>query len=171
MLWRLVKPVRPIRRPGGHTTIKVPSILAFAAVGMEAANDADWPANLSDKEMAFAVRHSCRAEQSYPDWIDLLTIASPRAALRALKEQIEFEWCGPDNLSIFLHRYGGAATSIQKPVQRLLFDTIVATEANSVATLNTAQRIAQRLELDATRRTQLFSVAQGRFDAHKGRQE
>jgi hypothetical protein len=136
------------------------------ALGMEAANDADWPATLNEKEMALAARHGCRAEQTYPDWIDLLTIASPKAALPALKEQIEFEWSGPDNLSIFLHRYGGAATTIQKPVQRLLFDAMVTAEANSVATLNTAQRIVRRLELDAERKTHLFSVAKKRFNAH-----
>jgi hypothetical protein len=167
VLWRLVKPVRPVKKPGGHITIKWHSILAFAAIGMEAANDADWPAALSEKEMARAAGHGCRAEQTYPDWIDLLTIASPKAVLPALKEQIEFEWSGPENLSIFLHRYGGAASSIQKPVQRLLFDIMVAIEANSVATLNTAQRIVPRLELDAAQKTQLFSVARKRFDAHE----
>lgn len=167
ILWRLVKPVRPIKKPGGLMTIKGPSLLAFAAVGMEAANDADWPANLSEKEMRLAARHGCRAEQTYPDWIDLLTIASPKAVLPAIKEQIEFEWSAPGNLSTtFLHRYGGAATSIQKPVQRLIFDAMVAAEASAAQTINTAQRIVQRLELDATQKAKLLSVGRKRFDGY-----
>lgn len=43
---------------------------------------------------------------------------------------------------------------------------MVSMEANSWATLNTAQRIVQRLKLNAAQKTQLFSVAQKRFDAH-----
>ncbi|MGJ5080386.1 hypothetical protein [Bradyrhizobium sp. HKCCYLS3013] len=167
ILWRLVRPVRPIKKPGGTINIKWPSLLAFAAVGLEAANDADWPANLSEKEMALAARHGCRAEQSYPDWIDLLTIASPKAVLPVIREQIEFEWSAPGNLSTtFLHRYGGAATSIQKPVQRLIFDVIVAAEASAAHTINIAQGIVQRLELDAKQKARLFSIARKRFDGY-----
>jgi hypothetical protein len=165
-LWRLMRPVRPIKKPGGHITTKWTSILSFAAIGMEAANEPDWPANLSEKEMARAAHHGCRAEQSYPDWIDLLTIAAPKVVLPAIKEQVESEWSGPGGLSLFLYRYAAAATIIQKPLQKLLFDTIVAFEASAPTVLNTAQRIIQRLELNAGENVRLFSVVHNRFDAH-----
>jgi hypothetical protein len=104
--------------------------------------------------------------EAYPEWIDLLSIAWPKTVLPVIKEQIELEWSSSNNSSLFLYRYGGAATSIQRPIQALLVETIVSSEANSISTLNSAQRIIRRLELDASQKSRLFSIAKERFDAH-----
>jgi hypothetical protein len=64
-VWRLVHPVRPIRN-GSGITVKVPTVLAFSGIGVEAAEDPDWALHLSEKEAALAARHGCRAEQNYP---------------------------------------------------------------------------------------------------------
>ncbi|MFK4536194.1 hypothetical protein ABIA00_004377 [Bradyrhizobium ottawaense] len=166
-LWRMVRPVRPIRKPGGVITIKWPSVLAFAGVGIEAADDPDWPASLSAREAALAARHGCRAEQRYPEWLDLLTIAWPKAVLSVIREQVELEWNSSANSSsLFLHRYGGAANSIQRPVQLLLVEIIASSEANSLSTLNNAQRIVRRLDLDTSQKDRLFKVFKQRFHLH-----
>ncbi|MBR0960405.1 hypothetical protein [Bradyrhizobium japonicum] len=166
-LWRIVKPVRPIKKPGGVITIKWPSVLAFAGVGIEAADDPDWASSLSPREAALAARHACRAEQHYPEWLDLLTIAWPKAVVPIIREQVELEWSSSANSpNLFLHRYGGAASSIQRPVQLLLIEIIASSEANSISTLNNAQRIVRRLDLDASQRGQLFKVFRQRFHLH-----
>jgi hypothetical protein len=166
-LWRLVKPVRPIRKPGGAITTKVPSILAFSGIGVEAAEDADWALRLTDKEAALAARHGCRAEQNYPEWLDALIISWPKSVLPVVKEQIELEWTSPsDTSTTFLYRYGAAAYSIQQPVQRLILSTILKCEPNSNAVLRTALKIIRNLRLDAVERAQLFSTAKTRHSAH-----
>jgi hypothetical protein len=166
-VWRLVKPVRPMRKPGGPITIKMPSILAFAGIGVEAAEDPDWALRLSEKEAVQAARHGCRAEQSYPEWVDALIISWPKSVLPVVKEQIELEWASPpDTSTIFLYRYGASAYSMQQPVQRLVLSAILKCEANSIAVLRTALRIIRSLKLDATERAQLFSTAKTRYAAH-----
>jgi hypothetical protein len=166
-LWRLVKPLRPVRKPGGVITTKVPSILAFAGIGAEAAEDPDWALRLNEKESALAARHGCRVEQSYPEWLDALIIAWPKGVLPVLKEQIELEWTSPpDTSTTFLYRYGAPAYSIQQPVQRLILSAILKSEAKSIGVLRTALRIIRNLKLDATERAQLFSTAKTRHAAH-----
>jgi hypothetical protein len=167
LLWRMVKPIRPVRKPGGPITTKMPTILAFAGIGVEAAEDPDWALRLSEKEAALAARHGCRAEQNYPEWLDALIIAWPKSVLPVLQEQIELEWAAPpDTSTIFLYRYGAAANLIQQPVQRLIFSVILKSEANSVGVLRTTLRVVRNLRLDASERSRLFSTAKLRYAAH-----
>ena len=116
-VWRLVKPVRPVRN-GSGITFKVPSVLAFSGIGIEAAEDPDWALHLTEKEAALAARHGRRAEQNYPEWLDQLVMAWPKAVLPVVKEQIEQEWTAQsEGQLIFLHRYGAAAYSIPQCAQ------------------------------------------------------
>jgi hypothetical protein len=167
LLWRKVKPVRPVRKPGGATTIKVPTILAFAGIGIEAAEDPDWALRLSEKEAVVAARHGCRAEQNYPEWLDALIIAWPKAVLPVIQEQIELEWSAASNIATtFLYRFGAAANLILQPVQRLLVSAILKSDANDIGVLRTALRVVRNLRLDASERSQLFSMAKLRYAAH-----
>jgi hypothetical protein len=166
-LWRLVRPVRPIRKPGGVITIKYPSILAFSGIGIEAAEDPDWALHLTDKEAAVAARHGCHADQGYPQWLDALIISWPKAVLPIVKQQIEREWASPSETSTtFLYRYGAPAYSIHQPIQRLILSAILKSEANAIAVLRTALKIVRNLELDLAQRAQLFSTAKTRYAAH-----
>jgi hypothetical protein len=166
-LWREVRPVRPLRKPGGVITKKSPSILAFAGIGIEASEDTDWTLRLSEKEAAIATRHACRAEEGYPDWINALTMSWPKPVLPIIGEQIELEWASPsESLISFLHRYGAPAYSIQQPVQALIIAAIPNAEAKAISVLHTALRIIRNLNLHATQRTQLFKTANARFHSH-----
>ncbi|MDB5611129.1 MAG: hypothetical protein JWP25_8029 [Bradyrhizobium sp.] len=166
-LWRLVPPVRPVRKPGGVINIKYPSVLAFSGLGIEAAEDPDWALHLTEKEAAIAARHGCRAEQSYPEWLDALIISWPKAVLPVVKEQIDREWSAPSETStIFLYRYGAPTYTIQQPVQRLIVSAILKSEANAVAIVRSFLRIVRNLELGATQRAQLFAMAKTRYAAH-----
>ena len=166
-LWRLVKPIRPIRKPGGAVTTKVPSILAFSGVGVEAAEDLDWALHLTNKEAALAARHGCRAEQNYPKWLDALIISWPKSVLPVVKEQIDREWNSRSGVWMtFLHRYGAPACTIQQPIQRLILSAILKWEASGDAVLRTTLKVIRNLRLDALERAQLYSTAKARHAVH-----
>ena len=166
-LWRVVAPVRPQRKPGGVITREYPSILAFAGIGIEAAEDPDWTLHLSDKEAAIAARHGCRAEEGHPEWLDELAISWTKQVLPVVKEQIEREWASPAETSTtFLYRYGNPTYSIQQPVQRLILAAVLKTDAKTIAVLHTALRIIRNLELADTQRAQLVATAKARYAAH-----
>jgi hypothetical protein len=166
-LWRVIAPVRPIRKRDGTITKNFPSILAYAGIGIEAAEDSDWTLRLNEKEAGIAARHACRAEEGYPDWIDALTMSWPKAVLPILKDQINREWTLPrDGMTSFLHRYGAPAYSIQQSVQPLLRAAFLKTDAQTIEILRTAIRNVRNLNLDVTQRADLFTMAAARFHAH-----
>ena len=168
-LWRLVRPDRPVRKPGGVVTIKHPSVLAFAGIGIEAAGDSDWALHLMEKEATVAARHGCQAEQGYPEWLDALTISWPKAVLPVVKEQIEREWASsPDMSTTFLYRYGAPAYSIQEPVRRLILWALHRSEADAIEVLRTVLKIVRNIEpgLDPVTRAQLYSTAKTRYADH-----
>ncbi|WP_316173379.1 MULTISPECIES: hypothetical protein [unclassified Bradyrhizobium] len=166
-LWRHIPPVRPRRNRDGTITKKSPWVLAFAGIGLEAAEDPDWTLRLNEKEVAIAARHGCRAEEGYPDWIDGLTMSWPNVVRPVLKDQIHREWTLPsDGITSFLNRYGASAYLIQPSVQTLLRTEILRTEAKAISVFHTAIRIIRNLTLDTTQRTELFKAAAARFDAH-----
>ncbi len=166
-LWRLITPVRPVRKPGGVITIKHSTVLAFAGIGIEAADDPEWALHLTQNEAAMAARHGCRAEQSYPEWLDALIISLPKAVLPVVKEQIDREWLSPSETSTtFLYQYGSPTYTIQQPVQRLIVSAILKSDANAVAVARNTLRIIRNLELDAAQRSQLFATAKTRYGAH-----
>lgn len=166
-LWRAVAPVRPVRKPGGVITKQLPSILAFAGLGVEALEDPDWALNLTEKEAAVAARHACRADEGFPDWLDTLTMAWPKAVLPVLKDQIEREWASPaDTSTTFLYRYGAPAYSIQHPVQALIIEAFLKVDAKAIGNLHTALRIVRNLNLELAHRTKLIKAAKKRFHSH-----
>jgi hypothetical protein len=166
-VWRFVKPVRPIRKPGGVIATKVPTILAFAGVGIEAAEDPDWTRHLSVKEAILAARHGCRAEQHYPEWLDALVMSWPKAVLPILKEEIDHEYeATSPSLMIFLHRYAGVSTPIPQPVQQLLLAAFLKSDAKDASILRTTLNVIRNLELDSTQRTALYHKSKARFAAH-----
>lgn len=167
LLWRVVAPARPRRKAGGVITKKYPSILAFAGIGVEAAENADWTLGLTEEEAGIAARHGCLAEEGYPEWLEVLTIAWPNQVLPVLKKQIEREWAAPGQTpNSFLYRYGTSTYAIQRPVQGLLLAALLKTEAKSISALHNALRIVRNLELDEEQRAQLFTTAKTRYAAH-----
>lgn len=166
-LWRVVAPVRPLREPGGIVTRNHSSILAFAGIGIEAAEDPDWTLRLTDREAAIAARHGCRVEEGYPEWLDALAISWPKQVLPVVNEQIEREWASPAETSTtFLNRYGVHSYSVQQPVLRLILTAILKDDAKTIAVLRTSLRIIRNLELDDTQRAQLFATARARYAVH-----
>ncbi|MEH2550761.1 hypothetical protein V1283_007406 [Bradyrhizobium sp. AZCC 2262] len=166
--WRNIEPERPKRTPSGSITVKYVTSLAFAAVGIEAAEDLDWVKRLTDEEAIRAARHGCESDQGYPEWIDALAISHPQAVLPIIKQEIALQWSASANngRSDFLFRYGASAVSLQQPIQAMLLERLLKTEAPDIAALDRSIRIVRNLQLDEADKRRLLRVARRRYGQH-----
>lgn len=163
-LWRATKPERPKRKEGGAVTVKYSTILAFGAVGLEAAEDPEWALRLSDGEAARAAQHGCLSEQGYPEWIEALIVFHPQVVLPVLIRCISQEWLSPPpGRSDFLSRYASPTFPVQPPVQQVLFQRLVGREPRDLAKLDYALRIVKNLHLDEAQMIKLVRFARRRF--------
>ena len=165
--WRNIDPERPKRTPNGHITVKYVTVLAFAGVGIEAAEDPDWVKQLSDDEAARAARHGCESDQGYPEWLDTLLSAHPQVALPIVKAEIASQWSVPaEGRSDFLYRYGTTAVSLQQPIQAILLDLVLKKEAPNTAALDRSIRIIRNFQLSETEKQRLLRVVRRRYAKH-----
>jgi hypothetical protein len=165
--WRNIEPERPRRKPDGGITVKYLTVLAFAGVGIEAAEDADWVNQLSDDEATRAARHGCESNQGYPEWIDALVSAHPQTVLPILQKEITLQWSAPVNgRSDFLYRYGTPAVSLQQPIQAMLLERLLKTEAPYIAALERSIRIVRNLQFNEIEKRRLLRVVRRRYKGH-----
>lgn len=75
-LWRVHPPESPVHKPGGPTTVKWITIYAYAAIGLEAADNPRFAETLSESDARRAIQHVCSSQQGYPDWLDGVIRAS-----------------------------------------------------------------------------------------------
>jgi hypothetical protein len=165
--WRKIDPERPKRMPDGRITVKYTTMLAFAGVGIEAAEDADWVKHLTDDEAERAARHGCESDQGYPEWIDALVNAHPEVVLPIVKAEIALQWSVPVNgRSDFLYRYGTPTVSLQQPIQTILLEQILKREAPNTVALNRSIRIIRNFQLNEIEKRRLFRVVRRRYGTH-----
>jgi hypothetical protein len=167
--WRNIDPERPKRTPNGHITVKYITVLAFAGVGIEAAEDADWVKHLTDDEAARAARHGCESDQGYPEWIDTLVNAYPQVVLPIVKAEVASQWSVAVNArSDFLYRYGTPAVSLQRPIQAMLLEQVLKTEAPNTPALDRSIRIIRNFQLNEAEKRRLLRVVRRRYGTHVG---
>ncbi len=167
ILWRITKPERPKRNKDGGVTVKCSTILAFGAVGLEAAEDPEWTSRLSEDEAARAAQHGCLSEQGYPEWIEALVSSHPPVVLPEIKRTVLDEWFSPPaGRSEFLYRYATPTFPIPSPIQQILFRRLLGGEPRDVAKLDRALRTVPRLNLDKNQKIKLSRVARQRFAEH-----
>lgn len=165
--WRNIDPERPKRTPNGQITVKYTTMLAFAGVGIEAAEDPEWVKHLTDDEAARAARHGCESDQGYPEWIDTLVSSHPLVVLPLVKAEIGLQWSAPDiGRSDFLYRYGTSAASLQQPIQAILLEKILKTEAPDSAALDRSIRIIRNFQLNEVEKRRLLRVVRRRYGNH-----
>jgi len=165
--WRNIDPERPKRTPNGGITVKYLTVIAFAGVGVEAAEDIDWVKRLPDGEAERAARHGCESDQGYPEWIDALMSAHPQIVLPIVQQEITLQWSAPDNgRSDFLYRYGAPAASLQQPIQAILLERFLKMEAPSIAALDRNIRIVRNLQLTEIDKRRLLRVVRRRYGGH-----
>jgi hypothetical protein len=164
VVWRNIKPERPVGKPGGGVTVKWTTVLAFGGLALEAAEDADAMAKLSEVDARTAARHACFSDQGYPEWIEALVVSHPHATLSVLKTQLAREWNSPaDTYTTFLHRYASVSSPLQQPVQAILLDLYLGNEASTVRVLDLHWRIVRNLQLDATQREDVSRITKLRL--------
>ena len=165
--WRNIDPARPKRTPNGQITVKYTTMLAFAGVSIEAAEDTDWVNHLTDDEAARAARHGCESDQGYPEWIDTLVSSHPLVVLPLVKAEIGSQWLAPAiGRSDFLYRYGTSAVSLQQPIQAILLQQILKAEAPDTAALDRSIRIIRNFQLNELEKRRLLRVVRLRYSRH-----
>ena len=122
-LWRVTKPRRPKRAPGGITTTRWETIFAVEGIAVEASENSEWASHLSHDEALLAAKHGCMANQGYPQWIEELVRVHPKATLPVLQKEIKAEWIAPEEsgLSSFLYQYSAPTVRLHPDVQEMLF--------------------------------------------------
>jgi hypothetical protein len=166
-LWRHIVPARPQRGPGGQVNHKWTHILAFAGIGVDAAETRDWPEHLSAEDAALIARHACLSEQGCPDWIDRLIQVHPQAVLPVIGRELAREWATDQQFRWdYLSRFGSKDIMLSQPLQDRLLKIMLHREAGRPDTLERAIAIVQKLELDDNRRLELWTAVNGRYAEH-----
>jgi hypothetical protein len=164
-LWRIVTPLRPQRHEGGPITIQWQNILAFAGIGVEAAENPDWASRLTPDEAALAAAHACQCEEGYPDWLGPLLDRHSQSVLPVIQQEIQTEWQAaadyPDEL---LRHFARSPEAIPEAAQQTLLDVITSSEAPSSRKAELAVDILNKIPLHETTRKRIACAATTRLD-------
>ncbi|TPK07986.1 hypothetical protein FJ872_23520 [Mesorhizobium sp. B2-5-9] len=163
-LWRSIEPKRPQREAGGAVTHQWTHTLAFAGIGIAAREEPDWPLALTTGDAERIARHACFTEQGYPEWLDNLLLAHPKAALSAVARELGREWRSAElGRTDFLYHYGSAEALVFQPLQTLILKTIARHEAGRVETIERMIVILRKFALDERLRLSLLKSINARF--------
>jgi hypothetical protein len=166
-LWRVYGPEKPVRQPGGPITVKWITICAYAAVGLECADNPDCTRVWSDSDVRRALQHACFSEQGYPDWLDTLIEARPKLAEPFVRDAFKAEWEAQENrVSYFIYHFAQHGVAIHPDLQTAVFDVIVS-EPKLINTLDYALDIVRKLTLSEAQRATLRTISLARFEALK----
>lgn len=160
VLWRVTKPERPKHKNGNRLDVKYTTILSFAGLRVEAAEEPDWASRLSTVEAERAAQHARLSEQGYPDWIETLVDQHPTSVLPIMREALRDEWSGRHGgRSDFFSHYGWTDMPIQSSVQQILFEVITGKEPKALDMLDRGLQVLQRLDLSERQRRQAAALA------------
>jgi hypothetical protein len=160
-LWRVTAPLRPA--PGsepGQRTVKYSIILSIAGLALEAAEDKDWLAQLSQSERLLAARHACLDDQGIPEWFGALLEMEPLATPLAIAE-IRREWRCDTNYNPWLSAAKHQLPLV--PTLRAALLRLIAAEPPSAARVADSAEMMPRLALDARERTQFARLVERRY--------
>jgi hypothetical protein len=167
-LWRVTAPERPKHTKNNRVTVKYTTILSFAGLGIEAAEQPYWASHLSSAEAERAALHACLSEQGYPDWIEALIDRHPTATLPIVRRTLQQEWSGRyGSRTDLLSHYGWSERPVSPSVQRLLFEAVTGKAPKNLEMLDCALRILRRLDLNDAQRRRTATLALRRLRAAK----
>src|SRR5262249_50076959 len=157
-----------VHQPGGATTVKWITIYAYAAVGLEAAENPRFTETLSDTELRRAVQHACLSEQGYPDWLDGVIAARPKTALPLVADAFRDDWTAEEaRVSNFLYHLARNEAAVHPDLQNAIFDVLRTTEPKQLGTLDRGLDIVRNLTLSEAQRGSMRTTAIARFNAHR----
>jgi hypothetical protein len=165
-LWRLIIPARPAWT-GGTSNTPWKNVLAFAGIGVEAHQNPNWAADLSDMDAIRAARHGCYTERGYPRWMDALLQYRPDRIVPVVLKRVKEEWHrqnegGNDLLSHF------ARTDFEIPsaLHEGLYRIVTTSEPDNEYRLQSGLRLLCKLPLGSTRVQRLRQWALTRVQEH-----
>ncbi len=164
VLWRVVEPERPRREKGSRITVKWTTVLSFAGLAIEAADDPGWGSSLTAEEAQRGARHGLMAERGYPEWIDTLALAHPDVVLPVIRAAINTEWLSKiEGRSDFLHHYSVPTHPLHPLIESEVYNIITRRSPKLLRKLDLGLRILQRMNLGGDRQQALSKLALRRF--------
>jgi hypothetical protein len=163
--WRLTKPERPKRGEGSGITTKQTTILAFEAIGIEAAENPEWAEKLSEEHAKRALGHACLSEQGVPDWLYDLLDAHPKLATAAIRKELLVEWkTDAQGRSDYLYHFAGRTEPFHPAVEPALIKVLSGEDQPEDANkLDTGLRIVSRLTLSPKQAAEFAAVARDKL--------
>jgi hypothetical protein len=166
-LWRVTAPEKLVRQPGGPISVKWVTIYAYAAVGLEAAENPRFAESLSVGEVHRAISHACLSQQGYPDWIDAAIAAHPGIAVPLVRDAFAEEWAAEESgVSDFLYHFAQNSVAIHPELRHAIFEIIRTVEPKQLHTLDRGLDVVRNLALSESQRAALSAIVLARFKAH-----
>ena len=168
MLWRITPAERPQRDDGSGISYQWANTLAFAGIGIEAAQSGGL-SNLSRDDAARAASHACLSEDGYPVWLNPLLDWHRAAVMPVVRAELELEWRAPaQQYGPFLQHFAHRQDVIHPQLQPVLFEIIVGCAAAETHRAEQGLRILQRIEMDADMRARVKDAVTARLDSSSG---
>nr|VFJ58450.1 MAG: hypothetical protein BECKFW1821A_GA0114235_10829 [Candidatus Kentron sp. FW] len=165
LLWRITPPERPKHHDDDTTTTKHTTYLSFVGLGVEAREDPDWAARLSEPEVQRAIQHACFSAWGYPDWLHDLIGQHPVIASPIIRQVMKKEWTGGGPYGTLLSHYRGENHLIPAPIRQLVLELLAGKAPKYRETLDDVLAILPRLSLDEAESKRIAHLARRRFRA------
>jgi hypothetical protein len=144
--WRVTKPEAPARTSGNGVTTKWTTILSFAGVGVEAAENPGWAETLSAKGVRVAARHACVSEQGYPDWLSDLLVAHQKIVLPIVAQRLRLEWVSTERAwREFLNHFSHPDVVVPPLIRETLLELFSTEEPGRSDAIEQALTIVEKL--------------------------
>jgi hypothetical protein len=168
-LWRITEPARPTWN-GNTVTRQWVSVLSVHGLNLEATDEPNWSAALTDAELERALAHALVADSQLPPWVASVACARPGVSVRLLAGRLEYEWTRGVSYSPLLSALGhdaGPLLDLMRTPALWLF----LKPARDLNRLDTAIRILRRLQPDRTQREVLAERTKEHLRAARDRQD
>nr|VFK55062.1 MAG: hypothetical protein BECKTC1821F_GA0114240_100664 [Candidatus Kentron sp. TC] len=167
-LWRITPPERPKHHKNGIRTTKHTTHLSLAGLEIEAGEDSDWAARLTEAKARRAMEHVCLAKYRYPDWLDGFMEQWPLVAAPRLKERLGEEWNGRrgEHAPFFFYHHH-ANRPIPSLIRQLVLELLLGKAPKHGKILDDVLAILPRLALDEAESKRIARLARRRFRAAK----
>ncbi|MEX3904253.1 hypothetical protein [Paraburkholderia sp. BR14312] len=143
LVWRRIKPERPLVKVDGTYTTKHVSVLAIDALELESA-EPGWPSKLTDAEARMAIRHAIMAGSIKATWVDQLLHSKGTVVLPEIVSGARLEFRSGGRYSDILMNTAYSETAARSAVAREVFVLLKAKDPVDMTTLQYSLRTIGR---------------------------
>lgn len=167
LLWRTLVPEAPEHHGDGRTTVKWSSILAYGAVGLEAAEDESWTAAIGPEEASRAALHGLITERHYPPWMDRLINAHPNEAAPHVLKQLAHEWASKERATYVVNHLASMDTMVPDVLKAGIVEVVASEDPPNLSVLGYAVDFTLRIEFPPELKERILAIAKDRFAAFR----